>query len=230
LIRLAQRSIAQMVNKHRQIAFYGGSFDPVHFGHLLIAEKLLEQFDLDAFVFIPAFHAPHKPHRKPTSPFHRYAMLCLATESTARMRVSLIEIELPERPYSVETLARLNEESPEDEIFFVIGADSWRDIRTWREWEKVLTMSNHIVVTRPGHEITLSHVTPEIQERIVDLRDGRQYNRAAGDGLKIFISDAVNIDISSSDIRRKIREDAPDWRADLNNKVANYIEKYQIYR
>lgn len=197
---------------------------------MLIAEKLLDRFDLDEFVFIPAFHAPHKPHRKPTSPFHRYAMLCLATEACASIKVSLMELELPERPYSVETLARLNKEFANDEIFFVMGADSWLDIRTWREWVKVLTLSNHIVVTRPGHDITFSHVTPEIQKRIVDLRGGRKPDRNAAGSDRIFITDAVNLDISASEIRTRIRENDSGWRDDLDKKVAKYIEKYQIYR
>lgn len=201
----------------------------MHYGHLQIAEKLLAQFDLNEFFFIPAFHAPHKPQRKPTSPFHRYAMLCLATESSAHQRVSLMEIERPERPYSVETLAYLNEEFPDDEIFFVMGADSWQDIRTWREWERVLAVTNHIVVTRPGYEIRFSHVTPEIQERIVDVRGGKRPGQREFGRLKIFITDAVSLDVSSSAVRQKIRENAAGWQADVDSRVAKYIEKYQIY-
>ena len=137
----------------RRIAFYGGSFDPVHRGHLAVAQALLEQFELDEFVFIPAFHAPHKVRLKPTSAYDRYAMLCLVTENEPNMSVSKMEVEMPDRPYSVQTLRQLNVERPDDEIFFVMGADSWMDIRTWREWETVLTMTNIIVVTRPDVEI-----------------------------------------------------------------------------
>lgn len=216
-------------NGKRKIAFYGGSFDPVHRGHLLIAEKLLALFRLDEFVFIPAFHAPHKPHRKPTSGLHRYAMLCLATNRYAEIRVSRMELELPERPYSVETLARLNEEFPNDEIYFVMGADSWQDIRTWREWEKVLLMTNHIIVTRPGYEISLTHVTPEIRERIIDRRGAGPPQAELEQNLKIYITDAVSLDISATNIRRRIRVNSSDWRADLDKEVAKYIEKYQIY-
>ena len=154
----------------KRIAFYGGSFDPVHRGHLAIAHALLDQFELDEFVFVPAFHAPHKLRKKPTSAYDRYAMLCLVTQNEPKICVSKMEIEMPERPYSVETLTRLNNERPNDEIFFVMGADSWMEITAWREWEKVLSLSNHIVVTRPGVEIGFSHVTDEIQGGIVDLR------------------------------------------------------------
>src|SRR5258708_6144472 len=153
----------------KRIAFYGGSFDPVHRGHLPIATALLEQFALDEFVFIPAFHAPHKVRLKPTSAYDRYAMLCLVTQNEPNIRVSKMEIEMPERPYSVQTLRQLNVERPDDEIFFVMGADSWMDIRTWRKWEKVLTMKNVIAVTRPDDEIGFSHVTHGIHPIMSDL-------------------------------------------------------------
>ena len=218
-----------MVVRKRKIAFYGGSFDPVHCGHLLIAAKLLELFDLGEFVFVPAFHAPHKPHRKPTSGYHRYAMLCIATNDQEGLKVSRIELEMPDRPYSVETLARLAEEFPDDELYFVMGADSWQDIRTWREWEKVLLMTNHIVVTRPGFDISLTHVSPAVQERVIDLRGRQMPGPDKGHGLKIYITDAVRLDISASEIRRRIREKASDWRSGLDKEVAKYIEKYQIY-
>jgi nicotinate-nucleotide adenylyltransferase len=111
----------------KRSAYYGGSFDPPHRGHLQIAHTLLDQFALDEFVFIPAFHAPHKLRKEPTSAYDRYAMLCVATQNDARISVSKMEIEMPERPYSVETLSRLVAERPDDEIFFVMAR-----IRGWR--------------------------------------------------------------------------------------------------
>ncbi len=217
----------------KRIAFYGGSFDPPHSGHLAIAHALLDQFGLDAFVFIPAFQAPHKARLKPTSAYDRYAMLCLATQNVANITVSRMEIEVPDRPYSVETLSQILEQIPDDEIYFVIGADSWRDILTWREWEKVLTMVNIIVVTRPGVEIGFDHVTDEIRERIVDLRNGSEPGAIAtgfpAKAASVFITDAVNMNISATEIRRKIRENDPTWHEDVTTEVANYIEKYQIY-
>ena len=102
----------------KRIAFYGGSFDPVHLGHMAIARELIRLFALDEFVFIPAFHAPHKLERKPTSAFHRFAMLCVATNDDPRIKVSTIEIELPEKPFTVETLPRLKAAFPSTEIFF----------------------------------------------------------------------------------------------------------------
>lgn len=217
----------------KRIAFYGGSFDPPHRGHFAIADAMVDQFSLDAFVFIPAFHAPHKIRLTPTSAYDRYAMLCLATQDEANITVSRMEIEIPERPYSVETLSRILEQMPNDEIYFVIGADSWRDILTWRQWKKVLTMVNIIVVNRPGVEIGFDHVTDEIRERVVDLRDGSNSTRneqtTSSIEPSIFITDAVNMAISASEIRGNIRENDPIWREDVTAEVANYIEKYQIY-
>lgn len=212
----------------KRIAFYGGSFDPVHRGHLEIARELTELFDLDEFVFVPAFHAPHKKRKKPTSAFHRFAMLALATSDLPKIKVSEIEVEVPEKPYTVETLTRLKSEV-DAEIFFVMGADSWEEITTWREWEKVLTMVNIIVVTRPGYEIGSSHVTEKIRERIVDLRKNDE-RRTTNNEQIIFITDAVQLDISATEIRRKIRENDEGWRADVSDEVAKYVEKYQIYK
>ena len=216
----------------RRIAFFGGSFDPVHNGHVSIAQRLVSLFRLDEFVFVPAFHAPHKPDRKPTSAYDRYAMLILATADEQQIRASKIEIELPEKPFTVETLERLKIDYPDTTIFFVMGADSWMDIRTWREWEKVLTMVSHIVVTRPGYKIGFDHVTDEIRERIRDIRNHNEtWDPGSGTGGPgIYISDAVQLDVSATNLRKNIRDGVPGWDDQVPAEVANYIEKYQIYR
>ncbi|MEP6850347.1 MAG: nicotinate-nucleotide adenylyltransferase [Acidobacteriota bacterium] len=211
-----------------RLAFYGGSFDPIHHGHLAIAESLTKLFKLDEFVFIPAFHAPHKKRLAPTSALDRYAMLCLATNNESNISVSKMEIEVPEKPYTLQTLERLKDLLPHEQLFFVMGADSWRDITTWREWTQVLTMTDHIVVTRPGFEIEANHVTDEIRERIVDIR-GESSPQISDESTSIYFTDAVNLDISATEIRRKARENDGEWREDVPHEVANYIEKYQIY-
>ncbi len=210
-----------------KLAFYGGSFDPPHRGHLAIAHAVSQHFTLDEFVFIPAFHAPHKVRLKPTPAIDRYAMLCLATSEDPQITVSRIEIEAPHRPYSVETLTSLNQEFADDDLFFVIGADSWMDITTWREWERVLTLANIVVVTRPGVEIGFDHVTDEIRSRIVDIR-GERAEPDHGD-RKIYFTDVVQIDVSATEIRRKVREGNRSWKDNVPSEVAKYIEKYQIY-
>ncbi|MBA2494260.1 MAG: nicotinate (nicotinamide) nucleotide adenylyltransferase [Acidobacteria bacterium] len=212
----------------KKIAFYGGSFDPLHNGHLMIARKLIDLFELDEFVFIPAFHAPHKKDKNPTSAFYRYAMLCLATNDEPKIKVSKVELDAPEKPYTVETLLKLKNELTDAQIFFVMGADSWQEITTWREWGKVLTLTNIIIVTRPDYEIGFSHITEDIWERIVDLRQ-KDKLQITNYEVRIYITDAVQLDISATEIRQKIREKANDWRELVPNEVAKYIEKYKLY-
>lgn len=217
----------------KRLAFYGGSFDPLHCGHLMIARALTEQFRLDRFVFVPAFHAPHK-NKRPTSAFHRYAMLALATSEEPRIKISKMELDAPERPYTFETLTRLKTELADAQIFFVMGADSWAEITTWREWEKVLSVVNTIVVARPNYEIGFAHFTDEVRARIIDLRSDAKMTcdelpKNSGDS-RIFITDAVFLDVSATEIRRKIKENVVDWREDVPPPVAKYVEKYELYR
>jgi len=211
----------------KRIAFYGGSFDPVHRGHLEIAQKLTKDFAFDEFVFIPAFHAPHKKDLKPTSAFHRYAMLCLATRNTEKISVSKMELEAPQMPYTIETLMRLKKENPKDKIFFVMGADSWTEITSWKEWEKVLTTVNIIAVTRPEYEIGVSHITDEIRDRIIDVR-GKNAHSEKQDNA-IYFTDAVQINISSRHIRKNVQDGSDPWEKLVSVEVAKYIKKYDLY-
>ena len=213
----------------KRIAFYGGSFDPIHNGHLTIAQKIIEVFRLDEFVFIPAFHAPHKKNKQVSSAFHRYAMLSLATANIDEVKVSTIELDAPERPYSIETLSKLKSELGEThQIFFVIGADSWQEITTWRDWETLLKLVNFIVVTRPNYEITFSHVTEEINEQIVDLRNNKTF-AANENESRIYITDCVQLDISATKIRSSVSGNLNNWQEFVPNEVAKYIEKYELY-
>jgi nicotinate-nucleotide adenylyltransferase len=214
----------------KRIAFYGGTFDPVHCGHITVARRLLSLFDLDEFIFLPAFHAPHKADKKPTSGYHRFAMLALATADEERINISTLELDHAAKRYTVETLPEIIKTNPDTDVFFVMGADSWSDILTWREWEKVLLMTNHIVVTRPGYEIGFEHVSDAVRQRIVDLRNSDEDPRATS-GPSIFITDAVSHDVSATEIRDDIREDDKlDRDSDVPKEVAKYIEKYELYR
>ena len=217
-------------SRRRTLAFFGGSFDPVHLGHLSTARRLTEIFRFDEFNFVPACHAPHKRRKTPTPALDRYAMLCLATEQEQRMRISKMEIEQPEKPYTFQTLSRLNEQYPHDDIYFIMGADSWADITTWYEWEKVLGLSNHVVMTRPGYQSETGHVTEDVRRRITDIRGEKRVERPEDDSRRIYFSDAVSLDISASSIRFRIAEGDLSWKQDVPENVANYIEKYQIYR
>jgi len=215
----------------KRIAFYGGTFDPVHCGHITVAKRLLLLFRLQEFVFLPAFHAPHKGDIKPTSAYHRFAMLALATSDEPQITISTLELDRAERRYTVDTLPEIIQRHPNADIFFVMGADSWVDILTWREWEKVLLMTNHIVVTRPGFEISTDHVSDAVRERIVDLRNSRNTVKLDEPGQRIYITDAVKVDVSATAIREDVREDERlDNQDDVPEEVAKYIEKYELYK
>ena len=197
----------------KRIALYGGTFDPVHLGHVEVARKVLELFEIEKVVFIPAQIAPHKVGRPVTEPIHRYAMLALATQDDPRLVISTFELEAPDRRYTVDTIAEIQRQLGDDtELFFIMGADSWSEITTWREWERLLTMTNHIVVTRPGYEVSPAPV---------------------GLGQRVFFTDAVMKDISATNIRRIASEGRPDNNAELEKlvpkAVADYITKYGIY-
>ncbi|HEX8177091.1 MAG TPA: nicotinate-nucleotide adenylyltransferase [Pyrinomonadaceae bacterium] len=220
----------------KRIALYGGTFDPVHNGHMSVARALLQLFALDELVFIPAHVAPHKREQFVSPALMRYAMLALATQGEARMRVSTFELDAPERPYTVETLARMKGKyGDETRLFFVMGADSWTDIRTWREWERVLTLTNHIVMARPGYDLDAAHVSEEIRERVVDLRgaEAQGIKRALDESgaERIYVTDAVQMDIAATQVRRLASQDkSQEWTALVPQPVAEFIEKYRLYR
>lgn len=220
----------------RRVALYGGTFDPVHVGHAAVARNLLRLFALDEVLFVPAFVAPHKRDRKVSPAFDRYAMLALATQDEPSFRVSPAELTAPERPYTVETLAGFGEALGEGvRLFFVMGADSWEEITTWREWERVLTLTDQLVVTRPGYELSTGHVTPEIQSRIVDVR-GAERERIErelqeGGGARIYLTDAAQVEAAATTVREAVG--AGDWGALgalVAAPVAEYIRKYGLYQ
>ena len=192
----------------RRIALYGGTFDPVHVGHIEIARRVSEVFEIESVIFIPAQMAPHKIGRPVTPPIHRYAMLALATQDDPRLLVSTFELDDPDRRYTVDTVEHFQRElNDSTELFFIMGADSWAEITTWREWERLLTMINFIVVTRPGYEPGTAHAS------------------------NIFFTDAVMNDASATNIRRLANEGRYEELVNLlPGPVLEYIKKYEIYR
>ena len=225
-----------MTKGRRRIAIYGGTFDPVHVGHAAVARSLLELFGLDEVLFVPAFVAPHKRDRKVSPAFDRYAMLALATQDESRFRVSTVELSAPEKPYTVETLTRFCGSLGETaRLFFVMGADSWEEITTWREWERVVTMTDHLVVTRPGYELPVEHVTEAVRERIVDVR-GATRERVEdelkkAEGPRIYLTDAAKVKMAATDVRAAVARGEWDVLGALVvPAVAEYIRKYGLYR
>src|SRR5438132_6225196 len=222
-----------MAASHR-MAVYGGTFDPVHNGHVEVARRILKLFELDEVLFMPAYVAPHKMKTIVSPAFHRYAMLALATQDDEQLRISTAELEAPELPYTVETIARLREGFDEaTRLLFIIGADSWSEIMTWREWERLLGLCDYIVVTRPGYELSADRVSVGTA-RIVDTRGIDQTKLAAhlteDKGSRIFITDAAMLDVSATQVRAAARAgDHELLRKLVPPRVADYIEKYNLY-
>jgi nicotinate-nucleotide adenylyltransferase len=210
---------------------YGGTFDPVHIGHLEIARRVSQLFEIDKVVFMPAQIAPHKIGRPVTPAIHRYAMLALATQNDLQLSISTFELDDPDRRYTVDTVAHFQRTlGDETELFFIMGADSWSEITTWREWERLLTMTNHIVVTRPGYEPALTHVGA-VAERIVDLRGGVTKATTSRRTPGIYFTDVVMKDVSATRIRQLAGEGRSDELTGLlPTPVLEYIKKYGIYK
>lgn len=219
----------------QRIAVYGGTFDPIHNGHLRVADAILKAFAMDRALFVPAFVPPHKRKQQISSPFHRLAMLALATADQSQMFVSSIELEAPQRPYTIETLGRLQVELGDAQLFFVMGADSFRDVTMWREHERLLTDFDVIVATRPGYESHESdqnltaHLAPKLQTACVDLRGGQIPSAEHLARPHVYLTDYVAMDVSATAIREAV-ERKQSIEHLVSPAVAAYIKKYQLYR
>ncbi len=221
-----------------RIGVFGGTFDPIHFGHLHVATKTRDLFDLDQIHFTVSLVPPHKAEKSLTSPYHRYAMCVLATEREAVFRASTIELEDPLHPYTVNTLEKFSRIYRDRvAIFFIAGADSFAEINKWVEYERLLLNYNFIFVERPGIEVSGFQFLrlPEILGRVADMRRAspeelrREVARRLDSGAKgIYLVDIGALDISSTIVREKLRR-GEDASALLPGPVLSYALKYSVY-
>ena len=219
----------------RRVGIYGGTFDPVHNGHLEVARRVLELFELDEVIFVPACVPPHKRNASITSAFHRFAMVALATVADQRLLVSTIELDAPDRPYAVDTVTRMRKTfSDQAELFFIVGADSWLEITTWRDWQRLLGLCHLIVVTRPGFDIKA--FDPEKMPVTVFNFMGRGCQQlinmsTMGGEPAVVLTDLAMVDVSATAIRAKVRaQDFESLKKDVPPSVAVYIEKHGLYK
>jgi nicotinate-nucleotide adenylyltransferase len=162
----------------RRIGVYGGTFDPLHNGHLEVARAVVDHFGLGELLIVPAHRPPHKLSRSISDAYHRYTMAALATLDEARLKVSPIELETPDRPYTFETVEQLRDRfGPRANLFFVMGADSFEEIDLWREPGRILDNANIIVITRPRHAIGVAHLPARFAASLADWR-GRRVDAA----------------------------------------------------
>ncbi|HHZ20753.1 MAG TPA: nicotinate (nicotinamide) nucleotide adenylyltransferase [Firmicutes bacterium] len=189
---------------------FGGSFDPIHLGHLLLAEAAWEELGLTRLIFVPAHCSPWK---KGTSaePKQRYAMVELAVKNRPGFEVSSLELDREPPSYTVETLRALRREAPDEEFWLILGADGIQDFMNWRESKEILTLANIAVGQRPGYQTKLPEQLQILGEERVRVLPG------------------PCCDLSSTEIRERIAA-GRSVRYRLTPEVEEYIKEHRLYR
>ena len=195
-----------------KLGLLGGTFNPPHLGHLVCAQEACAQLELDEVAFVPVFQPPHKEVENEPGVEHRIELCRRATAADERFTVSRIDADVPGRSFTVDTLTRLHESRPADELTFIMGGDMAHALPTWHEPEAVLSLATLGVAEREGIRRT------DIMERLAGL--------AGADKIRFF--SMPRLDISSSDIRRRIAEGRP-IRYLVPDPVAEYIAAEGFY-
>ncbi|SFL00833.1 nicotinate-nucleotide adenylyltransferase [Geodermatophilus ruber] len=185
----------------------GGTFDPIHHGHLVAASEVAVLFGLDEVVFVPTGQPWQKGHREVSPAEDRYLMTVIATASNPRFTVSRVDIARGGPTYTIDTLTDLRRQRPDDELFFITGADALSQILSWRDSERFLELAHFIGVTRPGFDLGAAHL-PEGAVSLVEV---------------------PALAISSSDCRERVSRGMPVWYL-VPDGVVQYIEKRGLYR
>jgi nicotinate-nucleotide adenylyltransferase len=193
----------------RRIGVMGGTFDPIHHGHLVAASEVQAWFDLDEVVFVPTGAPWQKADRHVTEAEHRYLMTVIATASNPRFWVSRVDIDRAGPTYTIDTLRDLAEALPDAELYFITGADALADIFTWRDVEELFALAQFVGCTRPGFVMD-----PETLSKIPSDR--------------VTMVEVPALAISSSDVRRRTMRDEPVWYL-VPDGVVQYIGKHHLY-
>lgn len=191
-----------MRGRPRRLGVFGGTFDPLHHGHLDAAAAARAALDLDELLFIPAKNPPHRPQMPHATASHRFALAALAINDIDGYRVSDAELLREGRSYTADTLRHLQSSGwAPSQLFFIIGADAFAEIATWRDYPAVLDLAHFAVIARPGTNIdSAMGNTSELQSRIRPIAAGPT---AAG-GTAIFWVEASTRDVSSTMIRARL--------------------------
>ena len=189
-----------------RLGILGGTLDPVHCGHMAAAAAARDAFDLPEVLVLPSRVPPHRPIQPLASPFHRFAMACLAVSGLPRLRASDDELRSEGPSYTADTLDRLHATGVDaSQIFFITGADAFADIATWKRYPAVLDLANFVVVARPGHHIdALAAKLPSLADR---MRPAPPRGGAAETGghTVIYLLHAPTPDVSSTIVRDRLR-------------------------
>lgn len=191
----------------RRIGIMGGTFDPIHHGHLVAASEVQHFFDLDEVIFVPTGEQPYKKDRYVSHSEHRYLMTVIATASNPRFSVSRVDIDRPGTTYTIDTLRDLKKEYPDADLFFITGADVLPQILNWKDSQDLWELAHFVGVNRPGHVLDRTGL-PE-------------------DGVSLMEVPAMAI--SSTSIRERVNEGVPVWYL-VPDGVVQYISKYYLYR
>lgn len=195
-----------------KIGIMGGTFDPIHYGHLVTAEAALSKFNLDKVIFVPSGRPPHKSDKEITSAEHRYLMTVLATITNKHFEVSRIELDRHGYSFAIDTVHQFHQiYGAETEIYFITGVDAILEILTWKKVDQLIEECEFIAATRPGYEVKdlSKSLPPRIAKRILTI------------GVPALA-------ISSTDIRQRVREKQP-IKYLLPEQVEDYIYKHKIY-
>ncbi|HVQ92182.1 MAG TPA: nicotinate-nucleotide adenylyltransferase [Mycobacteriales bacterium] len=189
-----------------RLGVMGGTFDPVHHGHLVAASEVASQFELDEVAFVPSGRPWQKEHREVAPAEHRYLMTVIATASNPRFWVSRVDIDRPGRAYTTDTLRDLRAERPDAELFFITGADALEQILSWKDADELFELAHFVGVTRPGYTLSDAHLP-----------------RAA-----VSLVDVPAMAISSTTCRERVRKGLPIWYL-VPDGVVQYIGKHRLY-
>jgi nicotinate-nucleotide adenylyltransferase len=187
----------------------GGTFDPIHHGHLVAASEVQAWFDLDEVVFVPTGRPWQKADQLISPAEHRYLMTVIATAANPRFRVSRVDIDRGGPTYTIDTLRDLHAEMPDAELYFITGADALTDIFTWRNVDELFELANFVGCTRPGYEMDLADIGAIPAERVT-------------------LVEIPALAISSTDCRERTRRGEPVWYL-VPDGVVQYIAKHNLY-
>ncbi len=215
---------------HQRTGLLGGTFDPVHRGHVAVAEAVQQAFDLDHVLLVPARVPPHRRAAPVAPPADRFAMVTLAVDARPGLVASDLELADPSPAYTTETLQRMLDAGElATQLFFITGADAFAEIATWRGYPALLDQAHFVVVSRPGHDLqALRRALPDVAKRFRAAALGIDPPAPAGGRTAIFPLEADTPDVASSAIRHRL------WAGDdiddlVPESVARYIREHHLY-
>ncbi|MDH4257276.1 MAG: nicotinate-nucleotide adenylyltransferase [Candidatus Aminicenantes bacterium] len=217
--------------KKERIGLFGGTFNPIHSGHLKAAEIVQKRLFLDEVLFIPSYIPPHKKYRGIADPHHRLKMVELAVRSFPRFVPSSVEIDAQERSYSIITLGKVKKLYPRSLIFFILGIDAFLEIDTWKEYERVLEQCFFVVISRPGFHLgdAGNVLGGEIEGKMFLVPEAEALNPDMLDKYRIFLLPINALSIASTEIRKRALK-GESIKSMVPGEVEAYIKENKLYQ